>query len=280
MVAVINNFGGFYSTELYFLELLKTGGDIEPPCINNSDEYTNIQGNKVYVGFVHIKRLQDKLVEQILEERRTNGSYLHLQDFIERTNAGIEQLNTLISIGAFRFTGKSQKSIYYGKPISCKRKTSRSCTMARHFFTNHRSNLLCLNCRIPVWMISMIRLRSWDFRLSNPFELVDDDPAKYVKATDLEKNKGKTVSALTYFINRKHVVTKYNDEMFFGTFVDAELNWIDTVHFPDSARNFPLHDSGFYRISGKVAADFGVFSIEVHKMEKVGHKKRIYENLG
>ena len=42
MVAVINNFGGFYSRELYFLELLKTGGDIKPLCINNSDEYTNI----------------------------------------------------------------------------------------------------------------------------------------------------------------------------------------------------------------------------------------------
>ena len=30
MVAVINNFGGFYSSELYFLELLKAKGDIEP----------------------------------------------------------------------------------------------------------------------------------------------------------------------------------------------------------------------------------------------------------
>ena len=39
MVAVINNFGGFYSSELYFLELLKTGGIIEAPCIINSDEH-------------------------------------------------------------------------------------------------------------------------------------------------------------------------------------------------------------------------------------------------
>jgi len=279
MVAVINNFGGFYSTELYFLELLKTGGDIEPPCINNSDEYTNIQGSRVYVGFVHIKRLQDKLVKQILEERSINGSYLHLQDFIERTNIGIEQLNTLISIGAFRFTGKSKKQLLWEANFLQKRNQPQL----------HNGPALFQEPPVEFILPELPDIRLDDlydqieilgFPLSNPFELVDDDPAKYVKATDLEKNKGKTVSALTYFINRKHVVTKYNDEMFFGTFVDAELNWIDTVHFPDSARNFPLHDSGFYRISGKVAEDFGVFSIEVHKMEKLGHKKRIYESIG
>ena len=49
----------------------------------------------------------------MIEERNTNGPYLHLQDFIERTNVGLEQLNTLISIGAFRFTGKSKKSLLW-----------------------------------------------------------------------------------------------------------------------------------------------------------------------
>jgi DNA polymerase III alpha subunit len=34
MVAVINNFGGFYSTELYFIELMKAGVNINAPCIN------------------------------------------------------------------------------------------------------------------------------------------------------------------------------------------------------------------------------------------------------
>ncbi|MEO7461142.1 MAG: DNA polymerase III subunit alpha, partial [Ferruginibacter sp.] len=58
MVAVINNFGGFYSRELYFLELRKTGAGIHLPCVNNSDAYTNIRGNDVYMGFIHIKSLQ------------------------------------------------------------------------------------------------------------------------------------------------------------------------------------------------------------------------------
>ncbi len=69
MVAVINNFGGFYSTELYFIELFKAGGKIEPPCINHSDEYTNIKEDEVYVGLIHIKSLRRDLKEKILEER-------------------------------------------------------------------------------------------------------------------------------------------------------------------------------------------------------------------
>ena len=40
MVAVINNFGGFYSTQFYFHELKKTGAKVSPPCINEG-EYLN-----------------------------------------------------------------------------------------------------------------------------------------------------------------------------------------------------------------------------------------------
>jgi len=54
---------------------------------------------------------------------------------------------------------------------------------------------------------------------------------------------------------------------------------VDTVHFPESAKNFPLHSNGFYRISGKVTDDFGVYSVEVRTMYKVGYKQRKYANL-
>ena len=41
MVAVINNFGGFYSRELYFHELKKTGALIHAPCVNESNNLTS-----------------------------------------------------------------------------------------------------------------------------------------------------------------------------------------------------------------------------------------------
>jgi DNA polymerase-3 subunit alpha len=279
MVAVINNFGGFYSRELYFLELLKTGGIIKPPCINTSEYYTNITGDDVYTGFIHIKGLQDKLVETILDERKTNGPYLHLQDFIERSNVGLEQLNTLVSVGAFRFTGKSKKQLLWEANFLQKKNQPQL----------HAAPALFDEAPVEFNLPELSDLHLDDlydqmeilgFTLSNPFELADDDPSKYVMARDMGKFAGKQITVLAYFIARKHVVTKTNDQMFFGTFVDCNLDWIDTVHFPDSAREYPLHTGGFYRITGKVAEDFGVFSLEANKIVNVAYKPRSYANLG
>jgi len=278
MVAVINNFGGFYSRELYFLELLKTGGEIKAPCINNSDYYTNITGNEVYTGFIHIKGLQQELAENILEERKINGPYLHLQNFIERTNIGKEQLNTLVSIGAFRFTGKSKKTLLWEANFLQKKNQPEL----------HGAPVLFEDSPLEFKMPELIDNRLDDlydemeilgFTLSNPFAMVDDDPGKYVLSKDLASHLGKSVTVLVYFIARKHVTTKNNDQMFFGTFVDCNLDWVDTVHFPDSAKNYPLHNSGFYKVTGKVTDDFGVFSLEVSKMYKVGFKERKFANL-
>ena len=275
MVAVINNFGGFYSRELYFLELLKTGGKIKAPCINISEEYTLINGNEVYTGFIHIKGLQECLVEGILEERRSNGPYLHLQDFIERTNTGQEQLNTLVSAGAFRFTGKSKKTLLWEANFLQKRNRPELHGLPVLFEDTP------LQFRLPELADTRLddlydEMETLGFTLSNPFELADDDPRKYVFSKDLGSHINKTVTVLVYYIACKHLTTKHNDHMFFGTFVDSNLDWIDTVHFPESAMKYPLCNSGFYKVTGKVTNDFGVYSIEVGKMIKVGYKKRSY----
>jgi DNA polymerase-3 subunit alpha len=86
------------------------------------------------------------------------------------------------------------------------------------------------------------------FTLSNPFDLVQDDSNEYILSKDLKSYIGKTITCLVYFIAHKHVITKNNDQMYFGTFVDKNLDWIDTVHFPEIAKKYPINNSGFYRI--------------------------------
>ena len=84
---------------------------------------------------------------------------------------------------------------------------------------------------------------------------------------------------LTYFVTDKIVPTKNNNTMSFGTFLDANLSWLDTVHFPDTYKNFPMEGKGFYKIRGRVVEDFGFHSVEVIAMKKVGYKERKYANL-
>ncbi|MDE3214124.1 MAG: DNA polymerase III subunit alpha, partial [Bacteroidota bacterium] len=278
MVAVINNFGGFYSRELYFLELLKTGSSLHPPCVNNSEEFTNIKNGEVYVGFIHIKRLQAGFVKTLIEERRTGGPYLHLQDFIERTNTELEQLNILIHIGAFRFTAKTKKQLLWEANF-LQKKNQPELHAGPPLFEEAPLAFTLPELKDHFLDDLYDQLEILGFTLTNPFALVDDDPGKYTAAKDLAGQVGHTVTCLAYFIAHKHVVTKRNDQMYFGTFVDNRLDWIDTVHFPEVAKKYPIHQSGFYRITGRVVEDFGVQSIEVSRMIKVGYKNRSYSNL-
>ena len=278
MVGVINNFGGFYPTSLYFYELMKAGATIHLPCVNRSQYLTHIKGTDVFSGLIHIKDLEKKIAEKLIEERDSNGPYSHLQDFIERTAITLEQLNTLISIGAFRFSQKNKKQLLWEANFLQKKNKTHSPIRSSLFKEQPR------DFHFPEFTNNPLddmydELEILGFLLRNPFELVNDDPSNYLMATGLAANFGNTVTVLGYFITDKIVPTKNNQTMSFGTFIDSQLNWIDTVHFPDSLRQYPYQGKGFYRLTGKVVEDFGFYSVEVIKMKKVGYKERKYANL-
>ena len=57
--------------------------------------------------------------------------------------------------------------------------------------------------------------------------------------------------------------------MHFGTFLDREGYFIDTVHFPPVAAKFPFRGKGVYNITGKVLEEFDCINIEVISMYKL-----------
>lgn len=87
---------------------------VEAPCANRSERLTQIYGNVVYVGLVHIQGLEEKTIETLLTLRQQDGLYEGLYNCIERTGIAPEQINLLIRVGAFRFTGKSKKGTAMG----------------------------------------------------------------------------------------------------------------------------------------------------------------------
>ncbi|RZL61454.1 MAG: DNA polymerase III subunit alpha, partial [Pedobacter sp.] len=113
MVAVLNNYGGFYSRWVYVHELQKTGAKVHLPCVNNSDVVVNIKGDEAYLGFIGIQGLESKFIEIIPAERERNGNYLDLEQFVKRTQITLEQAILLIRLGALRFTGKDKKMLLW-----------------------------------------------------------------------------------------------------------------------------------------------------------------------
>lgn len=272
MVAVINNFGGFYSRELYFHELKRLGAIIQLPCVNTSLYHTSIRDTTVTIGFVHLDGLEFKLAEEIIHERQIHGAYKHLQDFIERLRPGMEQLNILIRIGAFRFSGKSKKELLWEANFLQKRS-------AKHSMNNiiFKEEPVVFNLPMLVQhplddAIDEIELLG--FPLCNIFELADEDVSKYTLAEQIPIYLLKEVTVLGYLVASKSTRTLKGETMFFHTFIDAAGNWIDTVFFPPINQFRPIQGKGIYQMKGKVVEEFGAYSLEVNYCKKIGLKNR------
>ena len=63
--------------------------------------------------------------------------------------------------------------------------------------------------------------------------------------------------------------------MCFGTFLDCNGDWIDTVHFQPSLKKYPIQGKVVYKITGKVVAEFNFITIEVSKLERQHYRSDI-----
>ena len=267
MVAVINNGGGFYRTETYVREAARLGGHIHLPCVQQSREETSIRGNDIYLGLGMIQGLRDTLVRLIVQEREAQGPYRHLEDFIRRTGIGIEPLSALIRVGALRFTRLSKQALLWQAHFYI-RSMHAGPAVPELFEVEERQFAL------PGFEASVVEdaydeMELLGFALCDPFELLPEAPQDGIDADDFPQFLRLPVTIYGYLITLKMTRTIKGDRMFFGTFRDRKGRIFDTVHFPETARKFPIYGRGIYRIVGKVAVSFDFYSIEVSYIRRV-----------
>lgn len=270
MVAVINNFGGFYSTAVYLQELKKSGAELLAPCLNNSRYLTHIRGRQVYLGLIHLQGLEEQMAHQVLEERDRHGPYQGLQDLMQRCTIPPEQLNLLIRIGALRFSGKGKKQLLWEANLLQGRE--RRDSGPRLF---EEAPMICSLPALAIHALddALDDMELLGFTLGDPFDLLDYDGQRGA-ARDLPDSLGQTVCVVGHLVTVKPVRTIRKELMHFGTFLDQHGDWLDTVHFPDISRRYPFQGAGFYLIEGKVVEEFGVYSLEAARMTKLGLKSR------
>lgn len=266
MVGVINNFGGFYKTEFYVHEARRLGAHIEAPCVNHSMYRTTIRGTTIYLGFIHIKALETRLAQHIAEERLQHGAFRSLDDFLRRMKPTPEQVRILIRIGALRFTGKTKQQLLWESMLYFSRNKVQTPTTELFDTTPKEYPLPALARNELEDGFDEIELLG--FPLCNPFKLIASAGATH-RAADIPGHAGKDICLLGYVVTVKHTCTVKGESMYFGTFYDEAGEVFDTVHFPDTARQYPFRGRGFYRITGKVTEDFGVYVVEVKTMEKI-----------
>ena len=267
---MINNFGGFYRTEIYVHEARMLGGDVQAPCINNSRYLTRIVGKTIYLGFVHMSELKDKTVGRIADERKAEGAFASLADFVSRVPVSLEQVRLLIRVEAFRFTGKSKKTLLW-EAHSLMAQT-KAVTETRELFQVGTPDYELPELEESAYDDAMDEFEILGFPLSNPFALVRQLPPQTCTARQLPDRVGEQVTLNGYLVNIKQTQTARGQHMHFGTFLDTEGYFIDTVHFPPVSKQYPFRGNGCYSLSGIVEEEFGFASIHVSEMHKLHYQ--------
>ena len=267
ITAVINNFGGFYHTWVYFNEARRQGANINLPCVNKGTYATSIRGKDIYVGFVHISNLEFKIAKSIEKARLEYGEFKDLEDFIKRVPIGIEQLITLIRIDAFRFTGKTKQSLLWEAHMFLnKEKPAMPETL---FYTRPKKfDLPELEYNIIENAYDEIELIGFPASLTY-FDLLQTNFRGEVLAKDMIHYVGKKVRMVGHLVTIKYVKTMKKEWMHFGTFLDATGEFFDTVHFPNSLQYYPFKGKGVYLILGEVTQEFDFPSLTVEKLAKL-----------
>jgi DNA-directed DNA polymerase III PolC len=268
MVAVINNFGGFYQTWVYVHEARRWGANIHLPCVNKGGYLTSITGNDIYLGFVHVQNLEQTLAQHIVTERETNGPYLSLADFVTRTGVGREQVVLLIRMGALRFTGQNKPQLLWQVHLLLNQAVA--VPMPKPLFAPaDRQYSLPNLAQSPVEdAYDELELLGFPVTLTH-FDLLQTVFRGAIGAGQLAVHVGKRVRMIGLLVTIKYVRTVRKEIMHFGTFVDAQGEFFDTVHFPPSLKVYPFKGNGVYLILGRIVHEFGHPSIEVEKLAKL-----------
>lgn len=264
MVATINNGGGFYSMELYVHEARMHGATIEPPCINTSTALTLIKGTTIYIGLGFVHALEAHTVTKILYARNKNGAFTGLDDFIDRVPISVEQLAILIKINAFRFTGTPKRQLLWDARLKAGKEVPDEHIIP--LFKQERVHYQYPELTHTALEDAFDEIELLGFPLCNPFLLVEKPRVSLLKANDLPKYRDTVVTIEGYLVTTKNTSTSKGKRMQFGTFIDYNGDFIDTVHFPPVAAQYPFRGRGVYSITGKVVEEFDCMTIEVISM--------------
>ncbi|NQY10621.1 MAG: DNA polymerase III subunit alpha [Flavobacteriales bacterium] len=267
MVATINNFGGFYRTELYVHEAKMHGATINAPNVNKSGYETIIKGKQIYLGFILLRSLETKVAKSIVRERERSSEYIDLDNFIDRVRISMEQISILIKVNAFRFTERNKRELLWESHMKINKIVLDEQVV--DLFKVERMQYETPKLPSDQFEDAFDEIEHIGFPMCNSFDILQDPPKSKLLAKDLVGLKGKKVTIVAAMVTVKNTKTANDSIMHFGTFIDYVGDFVDTVHFPSVASRFPFRGRGIYSITGVVTEEFDCYSIEVESMERL-----------
>lgn len=268
MVAVLNNGGGFYSVGHYVHETRMNGGTIHAPCINRSENACCIKGKDIFLGLGFLKDLESAVVQRVVTERRSNGAFSSLDDFLDRAAIGIEQLTILIRIGAFRFTGLPKTKLLWNAIFKIRAKRS----SGPKLFRSDPIEMTLPELEGSWLEDAYDQMELLGFPLYDYFDLVDEELKSTLKARDMGDYLQQTILLYGLLVHTRFKKTIHGKKMRLSTFIDLEGRYFDVAHFPQVVDKFPIRGIGIYACLGRITEQFGHFAMDAVHTRKVAIK--------
>ncbi|WP_341222200.1 DNA polymerase III subunit alpha [Polaribacter atrinae] len=267
MVAVLNNGGGFYSTEHYIHEAKMQGAIIELPCINRSNHPNIVIDKTIYLGFGYLKSVEHLTIQRLLTERQLYGDFTSLENFIDRVVISIEQLTILIRIDAFRFTHKTKKQLLWQAIF--KLKATKQKTKQELLFKTEQ-----VKYELPKleshWLEKVYdEMELLGFTVHDYFKLVTEPFLPSIKAKQMIDFENQNVLIYGLLVTTRFNKTSQNKLMRLSTFIDQDGHYFDAVHFTNVVHQYPVNGIGIYGCYGKITNRYGFCSMNIIQSKKM-----------
>jgi len=290
MAGVLSNGGGFYSAAVYVWEAKRLGLTVVLPCINKSEyEYT---GNKkeLHIGLMAVKNLSYNSIQKILQQRKKDGEYHSLADFLIRTKLGPEETTMLIKCGAMGCFKQTRPEFLRLMDIYIHKRKILDESYNDLFLheTFVMEDEVKTNINFSVEEICKTEYETFDYMVTrHPLYFYHSftEHSSIIKAKDLNKYRGKNVRLIGWYMTSKRIRTRKGDIMKFLSLEDI-TGTFEAVIFPREYAQFAelTMSMGPYIIDGKVdendATNVVVSNLKVLSVStvKVADQKDSVEN--
>jgi error-prone DNA polymerase len=112
MAAVLSNGKGFYQPLVYILECHRLGITVLPPSVTNPGPQFAVEGQSIRIPLTRIKGLTARTAAQIVSEHE-RSEFTSMADFYRRVRPAVEEMESMIRIGAFDVFGKGRAAQFW-----------------------------------------------------------------------------------------------------------------------------------------------------------------------
>jgi DNA polymerase III alpha subunit len=267
MASVLSNQGGFYSPAVYIQESKRLRLKVDLPCINKSEyEYTGKE-KSLQIGFMAIKHFSRASAESIVEERKRNGLFKSLADFLVRTRlggqakTGYKETALLIKCGAMDCFNETRPTLFRLLDVYVHKMKLLNDSFTS-LFMNESFELIeqiKTDKDYSVEERCIAEYESFDYMVTkHPLDFYSDFTSQknIVKAADMQKYRGRKIKMIGWYMTSKRISTKKGDVMKFLSLEDF-TGTFEVVIFPNvysrvAERTLSM---GPYVIYGKVDDD-------------------------